>query len=83
VLLLGRVLRLEQELTKDPANKVQFDYYGLPGAPHTWTEPEAIARNIDRLPSALVYQDGVFVRRIVGYELAKPEASVAAACAGR
>jgi hypothetical protein len=83
VLLLGRVIRLEQELTKDGSGRVQFDYYGLPGAPRTWDEPEAIARNIDRLPSALVYVDGKFLRRIVGYELAKPEASLAAACAGR
>jgi hypothetical protein len=83
VLLLGRVLRLEQELNKGGGTRFQFDYYGLPGAPKTWDEPEAISRNIDRLPSALVYIDGKFVRRIVGYELAKPEASLAAACAGR
>jgi thiol-disulfide isomerase/thioredoxin len=79
ILLLGRVIRLDQELSKNPASRVQVDYYGLPGAPKTWVEPEAAARNIDRLPSALVYVDGKFVRRISGYDLAKPETALAAA----
>jgi hypothetical protein len=83
VLLLGRVIRLEQELSKGAPGRVQFDYYGLPGAPRTWVEPEAAARNIDRLPSALVYVDGKFVRRIVGYELTKPEAALAGAVSAR
>ena len=81
-LLLGRVIRVEQELAKGPA-KVQFDYYGLPGAPKTWDDPEVTARNVDRIPSAIVYVDGKYARRIVGYELSKPESAIAAAVAGR
>lgn len=76
--LMGRILRLEQELKKATGLRIQFDYYALPPSPNTWTDPEAVARDIDRIPSGLVYVDAQYAGRITGYEWSRPEAALLA-----
>ncbi len=75
-ILMGRILRLEQELARSPNVRVQFDYYALPPAPNTWTDPEALARDIAAIPTGLVYVDTQYAGRIVGYEWSRPESAL-------
>lgn len=85
--LLGRILRLEQEINKDAkeAGKpvIRFDYYGLPAPPATWTEPEAVRRDLDHLPTALVFVNGAYCTRIGAADLGRPDVALRAALTGR
>jgi len=81
--VMGRILRLEQEVTKDaPAPKegeapaFQFDYFGAKPEPDTWDEPELKTHGIEILPTGLVYVDGKEQGRISGYDWSRPEAAL-------
>ncbi len=81
--VMGRVLRLEQELAKDaPAPKegeapaFQFDYFGAKPEPDTWEEPELKSHAIEILPTGLVYVDGKDQSRISGFDWSRPEAAL-------
>lgn len=81
--VMGRVLRLEQELLKDAptpteggAPPFQFDYYGAKPEPATWEEPELKSHAIEILPTGLVYIDGKDVGRISGFDWSRPEAAL-------
>jgi hypothetical protein len=82
-LLMGRILRTEEDLTRDGKMAIRFDYYAMPPAPRTWEDPEAVARGVDRLPTGLVYVNGLFRGRIVGYEWGRPEGALQAALSCR
>ena len=81
--VMGRVLRLEQELEKGAAAPkegeapaFQFDYFGAKPEPDTWEEPELKTHGIEILPTGLVYVDGRNVGRISGYDWSRPEAAL-------
>jgi hypothetical protein len=81
--VMGKVLRLEKELTKDlPKLKegetpaIQFDYYGLPPEPDTWEDKEAKDRDISKIPTGFVYIDAHLAGRIDPEEWTKPEAAL-------
>jgi len=81
--VMGRVLRLEQELLKGmPAPKegecptFQFDYYGARPEPDTWNEPELKSHNIDVLPTGLVFIDGQDRGRILSFDWSRPETAL-------
>ncbi len=80
--VMGRILRVEQELAKGCKDgekpHVQVDYYGLPAAPATWTDPEAVKYALDTLPTALVYVDGALCSKLYAAELNRPETSLRA-----
>ncbi len=71
-LLMGRILRLEKEVTKDRSN-VTFDYYGLPNPPAMYDDPEVKQRGIDRLPMVYVYMGDDCCGRAWGTAWSKPE----------
>lgn len=85
--LLGRILRLEQEINKDVKEGgkpvIRFDYYGLPAPPATWTEPEAVLRDLDHLPTAIVFVNGAYCTRIGAADLGRPDVALQAALLGR
>jgi len=85
--VMGRILRVEEELAKgckpDEKPHVVIDYYGLPTAPNTWTDPEAAKYALDVLPTALLYVDSTLCRRLFAVDLARPEAALRGALSGR
>ena len=88
--VMGRILRVEQELTKDMATPkegegpaFQFDYFGAKPEPDTWEEPEMKSHAIDVLPTGLVYVDGKDRGRIIGFDWSRPEAALRRVLDGR
>lgn len=85
--VMGRILRVEEEVGKccKPGEKSRFqvDYYGLPPAPDTWKDPEAVKYTLDVLPTALLYVDGTLCRRLFAVDLTRPEAAVRGAVSAR
>ncbi|MCC7138066.1 MAG: thioredoxin family protein [Planctomycetes bacterium] len=85
-MVMGRILKLEEALArgaKEGGRTVKFDYYGLPPAPKTWEDPEAVKYSLDALPTGLVYVEGSCCARIIGADWTKPEAALKAVLAGR
>lgn len=87
VTVMGHILRLEDEIVKacKPGETPRFhiDYYGLPPAPDTWKDAEAVKYGLSVLPTALLYVDGEYCSRLVAADLMRPEAAIRAALAGR
>ncbi len=86
-LLLGRILRLEQDINKDikegGKQRIRFDYYGLPAPPATWNDPEANLRRLDHLPTAIVFVNGAYCNRIGAAELGRPDLALRMVLSGR
>jgi thiol-disulfide isomerase/thioredoxin len=78
--LLGRILRLENEITKDRP-QVTFDYYGLPPVephPGMYEDEQVRTYGIEKIPTGLVYVDDQPVGKIVGLDWRRPEAALRA-----
>lgn len=87
--VMGRVLKLEQALMKDAAPSKEgeaaafrFDYYGAKPEPDTWEEPELKTHEVEVLPAGIIYVDGKFRGRIVGFDWSRPEAALRRVLAG-
>jgi thiol-disulfide isomerase/thioredoxin len=73
--VMGRILKLEQELTKGRTN-VTFAYYGLAPPPQMYEDPEVKLRVIKSLPTGIVYVNDQYAGGIVSTAWAKSEQSL-------
>ena len=74
--VLGRILRLEQELAKADA-KVTFRYYGLPEGRRAMRK-DALAKkhSIEKLPTGVIEQESEPIGRVVSSEWTRPEVAL-------
>lgn len=73
------ILRVEEELN-DP--NIEFAYYGIPQGAAFSEDAEAKAKNIKRVPTAVITVDGQEVGRISEKDWSKPEQKLAKLLAG-
>jgi hypothetical protein len=74
--VLGRILRLEEELAR-AGSKITFRYYGLPEGRRAMRK-DALAKkhSIEKLPTGVVERDSEQIGRVVSSEWTRPEVAL-------
>jgi thiol-disulfide isomerase/thioredoxin len=79
-LLMPRILSLDAALSKGAVaaagGTITFDYYALPPVPAFYRDPEIVLREIQRIPTGIVYVNDQYAGRLVGTEWNRPEAAL-------